>query len=1013
MIKVNITEKELLKINLTQEGEVNSGVNVGDGAEVYKEKENTHLKFRTLKAGKDIVITQEDDEIEIKADIQSAVTSVNSKTGVVVLDADDISDATTNNKFTNQTDINRLANTSGSNTGDQSSSDFDHNSLQNTHNLTTDIDHNQTTNYDVNEHRKINDSGTATTDLLSASKINTELGKKVDKVAGKELSSNDLTNDLKSNYDNAYTHSTLTTGNPHSVTKTDVGLNNVDDVQQAPLAHVGTGGNQHLDATTIASGFMSSTDKSKLDGVANNANNYSHPDNHPPSIITQDENNRFVTDTEKSTWNSKQSALGFTPEDVANKKTSITDSDTDYPTTKAVKTALSAKQDSLGYTAENTANKGQNNGYASLDGGGKIPAAQLPSTVMEFKGVWNATTNDPHLENGQEGDIKGDVYLCNVAGTVDFGAGDLTFKEGDWVVYNGSIWQKSINSNAVVSVNGQTGVVSITSSDFDHNQLQNTHNLTTDIDHNSITNTHNLTTDIDHNQLTNYQLNQHRVIDDESNLTTDLFSANKITTELNKKVDKVAGKELSTNDFTDTLKNKLDVIQEGAEVNVNADWNATSGDAQILNKPTDIIDLSTHSVTELNDVTSPGSGKIITDDERTNLNNQSGTNTGDQSSSDFDIKDLTDSTNLKTTWNSKENGLGNPDTDDFVLSSKTDGTRRWVEMSSNLEKATGAEINTGTNDGKFVTPKAITDSILYNLPEGTLYNGKIVPSVTSNNLTVALKTMAGNDPSATDPIYIRINSVLRKVTSALSVTKNSGTNWCNAGSAELATKEIDYFVYLGYNATDGVAIGFSRIPYGALYSDFSATTTNEKYCAISTITNAVAGDNYVNIGRFAATLSAGAGYTWSVPTFTSVNLIQRPIYETRILKYEPTMSYSESMTIDEWIDKIIFYRISGKTLFLNVAGILKLKAPLSYSVYASLPFSADTSFVTEGTNSNVTVAYGSGETYNGRSIFPSIMNSTPTVAKVRWDKKDINGVYYAYYPSEANVHWRITITYQI
>jgi hypothetical protein len=31
---------------------------------------------------------------------------------------------------------------------------------------------------------------------------------------------------------------------------------------------------------------------------------------------------------------------------------------------------------------------------------------------------------------------------------------------------------------------------------------------------------------------------------------------------------------------------KLDGIAAGAEVNVNADWNAVSGDAQILNKPT-------------------------------------------------------------------------------------------------------------------------------------------------------------------------------------------------------------------------------------------------------------------------------------------------------------------------------------------------------------------------------------------------------------------------------------------
>ena len=35
-----------------------------------------------------------------------------------------------------------------------------------------------------------------------------------------------------------------------------------------------------------------------------------------------------------------------------------------------------------------------------------------------------------------------------------------------------------------------------------------------------------------------------------------------------------------------TEKNKLAGIAAGAEVNVNADWNAVSGDAQILNKPT-------------------------------------------------------------------------------------------------------------------------------------------------------------------------------------------------------------------------------------------------------------------------------------------------------------------------------------------------------------------------------------------------------------------------------------------
>ena len=53
------------------------------------------------------------------------------------------------------------------------------------------------------------------------------------------------------------------------------------------------------------------------------------------------------------------------------------------------------------------------------------------------------------------------------------------------------------------------------------------------------------------------------------------------------KVDKVSGKGLSQNDFTNTLKTKLDGIAAGAEVNVQSDWNQTntSADDYIKNKP--------------------------------------------------------------------------------------------------------------------------------------------------------------------------------------------------------------------------------------------------------------------------------------------------------------------------------------------------------------------------------------------------------------------------------------------
>ncbi len=63
-----------------------------------------------------------------------------------------------------------------------------------------------------------------------------------------------------------------------------------------------------------------------------------------------------------------------------------------------------------------------------------------------------------------------------------------------------------------------------------------------------------------------------------------------IKSALDNKVDKVNGKGLSTNDYTTAEKSKLEGIAAGAEVNVNADLNATSGDAQILNNPFSIVD---------------------------------------------------------------------------------------------------------------------------------------------------------------------------------------------------------------------------------------------------------------------------------------------------------------------------------------------------------------------------------------------------------------------------------------
>jgi hypothetical protein len=89
------------------------------------------------------------------------------------------------------------------------------------------------------------------------------------------------------------------------------------------------------------------------------------------------------------------------------------------------------------------------NGIPQLDGSGKILVSQLPNSVMEYKGTWDASTNTPTLVNGTGN--QGDVYLCNVAGTVNFGAGPIAFFVGDQVIYSGTIWQRASGASGTVT----------------------------------------------------------------------------------------------------------------------------------------------------------------------------------------------------------------------------------------------------------------------------------------------------------------------------------------------------------------------------------------------------------------------------------------------------------------------------------------------------------------------------------------------------------------------------------
>jgi len=119
----------------------------------------------------------------------------------------------------------------------------------------------------------------------------------------------------------------------------------------------------------------------------------------------------------------------------------------------------------LGSAAYLTA--GAADGAATLDSSGKVPTTQLPSAVIgavKYQGAWNATTNSPELVASTG--TQGYYYVVSVAGSTNLN-GVTDWKVGDWAIYNGTVWQKIDNTDAVTSVNGYTGAVDLTYTDVD------------------------------------------------------------------------------------------------------------------------------------------------------------------------------------------------------------------------------------------------------------------------------------------------------------------------------------------------------------------------------------------------------------------------------------------------------------------------------------------------------------------------------------------------------------------
>lgn len=92
----------------------------------------------------------------------------------------------------------------------------------------------------------------------------------------------------------------------------------------------------------------------------------------------------------------------------------------------------------------------------------KVASALAAVGSLRYQGTWDANTNNPTLTSGVG--VQGYYYVVSVAGSTNLD-GVTDWQIGDWAVFNGSVWQKIDNTDAVLSVNGKTGAVVLGAAD--------------------------------------------------------------------------------------------------------------------------------------------------------------------------------------------------------------------------------------------------------------------------------------------------------------------------------------------------------------------------------------------------------------------------------------------------------------------------------------------------------------------------------------------------------------------
>jgi hypothetical protein len=233
--------------------------------------------------------------------------------------------------------------------------------------------------------------------------------------------------------------------------------------------------------------------------------------------------------------------------------------------------------------------------------------------------------------------------------------------------------------------------------------------------------------------------------------------------------------------------------------------------------------------------------------------------------------------------------------------------------------------------------------------DGSVLNATFSPSIATDDLTLALKTLSADDPSTDNFVQATIGGEILSITSALSITITDAMgdifSW---DGRKIQGNDSQLFVYLINNngtAQIGVSPSPNRRTVATNYYDAGGQTGSAGFSNIVMSGTRNATNTCAVVGR--VNVKQEDDNTWVSPTISCI--VNRPIYETDWLDWtpdltigNPDLSKFDVATYQIVSNHLFFFFKEDDATLSGTAGALKFSLPVA-PIQAHVPVSMNNS----------------------------------------------------------------------